>query len=230
MRRKRTLRLRLARPMAPRRQMFGLASGLTTLQNMVSGTCFAMGTSVLSSTIPQKLFSLPTPGVKSFFDCVRAQPLSANILVPHSRVEYVERRKVGGGSYDDKRSFQLTSHPAELTKKVTLLKHFKNYLLEHTPPGQETPSGGATIGSSMIYVKKWLRTRHAFIFRLSNKTIQVCRPHPLNRSRTAWCRVCVSESDIPGSLPRPHGDHPFVGGPRGDVHGQAAPPRNLPTR
>ena len=25
----------------------------------------------------------------------------------------------------------------------------------------------------MIYVKKWLRTRHAFIFRLSNKTIQV---------------------------------------------------------
>eukprot|EP01052_Picozoa_sp_SAG31_P036400 SAG31_NODE_4537_length_3156_cov_1.780831_3_plen_456_part_00 len=93
-----------------------------------------------------------------------------------SRVEYVERRKAGGGSYDDKRSFQLASHPAELTKKVTLLKHFKNYLLEHTPAGQEAPasaSNGGKDSGSMIYVKKWLRTRHAFIFRLSNKTIQV---------------------------------------------------------
>lgn len=89
-----------------------------------------------------------------------------------SRVEYVERRRVGGGgSYDDKRSFQMASHPTELTKKVTLLKHFKNYLLEHTtsPP----VASSASSSGSAIYVKKWLRTRHAFIFRLSNKTIQV---------------------------------------------------------
>jgi polo-like kinase 1 len=89
-----------------------------------------------------------------------------------SRVEYVERRRVGGGgSYDDKRSFQLTSHPSELTKKVTLLKHFKNYLLEHTSSQPESKPSSSH--SSAIYVKKWLRTRHAFIFRLSNKTIQV---------------------------------------------------------
>jgi len=87
-----------------------------------------------------------------------------------SHVEYVERRRVGGGgSYDDKKSFELAQHPTELTKKVTLLKHFKNYLMEHSPPAAEK----AAAGSSAIYVKKWLRTRHAFIFRLSNKTIQV---------------------------------------------------------
>ena len=87
-----------------------------------------------------------------------------------SHVEYVERRRVnGGGSYDDKRSFELAEHPSELTKKVTLLKHFKNYLMEHSPPASEK----AKPGSEAIYVKKWLRTRHAFIFRLSNKTIQV---------------------------------------------------------
>ena len=87
-----------------------------------------------------------------------------------SHVEYVERRRVGGGgSYDDKKSFELAQHPSELTKKVTLLKHFKNYLIEHSPPAAEK----AKATSSAIYVKKWLRTRHAFIFRLSNKTIQV---------------------------------------------------------
>ena len=65
-----------------------------------------------------------------------------------SQVEYIERRKVSGGSYDDKKSFQLAAHPQELTKKVTLLRHFKNYLLEHTPPGQEKPSSGSTSSGS----------------------------------------------------------------------------------
>ena len=64
----------------------------------------------------------------------------------------------------------MASHPTELTKKVTLLKHFKNYLLEHTT---QPDNRAAASASSAIYVKKWLRTRHAFIFRLSNKTIQV---------------------------------------------------------
>ena len=151
-----------------------------------------------------------------------------------SRVEYVERRKVGGGSYDDKRSFQLASHPAELTKKVTLLKHFKNYLLEHTPPGQEAPSAAGAGATSMIYVKKWLRTRHAFIFRLSNKTIQVrvrFRGTPVAAWPVPVVYHCLTGTRLPaGPLPRPHGDHSVVRSSRRHVHGQEAAPRHVPAR
>jgi polo-like kinase 1 len=57
-----------------------------------------------------------------------------------------------------------------LEKKVTLLNHFKSYLdqnfkkedIEH-----ERPSG------DLVYIKKWIKTRHAKLFRMSNKVVQV---------------------------------------------------------
>lgn len=73
----------------------------------------------------------------------------------------------------------LSSYPDVLKKKVTLLKHFRNYLLEQykedgdglLPPDGKT--GGGTTPTSLVYVKKWVRTRHAILFRLSDQTIQV---------------------------------------------------------
>jgi polo-like kinase 1 len=74
----------------------------------------------------------------------------------------------------------LSSYPNFLKKKVTLLKHFRNYLLEqYKEEGDEMwPAAGKTGGSSapptnLVYVKKWVRTRHAILFRLSDQTVQV---------------------------------------------------------
>jgi polo-like kinase 1 len=63
----------------------------------------------------------------------------------------------------------LTEFPKELQKKVTLLQHFRSYL--EGDIRQETGNEDGVVGS--VYVKKWMRTRHAIMFRLSNKIVQV---------------------------------------------------------
>ena len=85
----------------------------------------------------------------------------------------------------------MNNYPKDLQKKVTLLQHFKNYL-EGENPGtnkdEEKPTqvsednskkneenqGGEVTDKPFTYVKKWMRTRHAIMFRLSNKIVQVC--------------------------------------------------------
>ncbi len=106
--------------------------------------------------------------------------------------DYMERRS--SDRQDIGKEYTLTEYPKELQKKVTLLQHFRSYL-----EGSEKPKGGdptqmdlmqkqplaAPIMNSdedfpkqrkikeVVYVKKWMRTRHAIMFRLSNKVVQV---------------------------------------------------------
>ena len=87
----------------------------------------------------------------------------------------------------------MENFPKELQKKVTLLNHFKNYLEGETNASStsETQSDsnkektgenqaenqnqdGDKKDKPFTYVKKWMRTRHAIMFRLSNKIVQVC--------------------------------------------------------
>ena len=98
--------------------------------------------------------------------------------------QYIERKK------DDKdpdmrrmesqvETYTLSSYPESLKKKVTLLTHFRNYLMEQqkkaTEEGEEdlTHPSGLQEGADPVYVKKWIQTKHAIMFRLSNQTIQV---------------------------------------------------------
>jgi polo-like kinase 1 len=73
----------------------------------------------------------------------------------------------------------VSNFPEGLTKKVTLLKHFRNYLIEQQSKCDDMESncftGHETLHSAttMTYVKKWLRTKHAILFRLSNQTVQI---------------------------------------------------------
>jgi len=67
-------------------------------------------------------------------------------------------------------SYTINEYPKELQKKVTLLTHFRGYLdaaQKDLPPDQPTQK---TAGPP-VYVKKWMRTRHAIMFRLSNKIV-----------------------------------------------------------
>jgi len=60
-----------------------------------------------------------------------------------------------------------------MKKKVTLLSHFKSYL-EEQMTRQNTPidpQQNATDNQPYVYVKKWMKTKHAIMFRLSNKIV-----------------------------------------------------------
>ena len=62
----------------------------------------------------------------------------------------------------------------EINKKVTLLNHFKKYLLEEENEIIQTNEKYNINEKNYVYVKKWMRTKQAILFRLSNKIIQVC--------------------------------------------------------
>jgi polo-like kinase 1 len=106
---------------------------------------------------------------------------------------YIERRP------SDKQeiisSHTLSDYPKELQKKVTLLQHFRSYLEgdnnsnsnqreinfnninKNAPTIQDEENKFNDNNRKQqvyIYVKKWMRTRHAIMFRLSNKIVQVC--------------------------------------------------------
>ena len=82
----------------------------------------------------------------------------------------------------------MDNFPKDLQKKVTLLQHFKNYLdgennNDKKDEKEESNKDDNTkkeetekeLGEKpYTYVKKWMRTRHAIMFRLSNKIVQVC--------------------------------------------------------
>ncbi len=71
--------------------------------------------------------------------------------------------------------YTLTQYPDSLQKKVTLLKHFRNYLIEQHKRDDlgDIPESNSTLTSSTVFLKKWVRTKHAILFRLSNQTVQV---------------------------------------------------------
>jgi polo-like kinase 1 len=62
----------------------------------------------------------------------------------------------------------IASYPEELKKKVALLQYLKNYLETDTEK-----SVGENDIRLPVYVKKWMLTRHALIFRLSSRLVQV---------------------------------------------------------
>jgi polo-like kinase 1 len=102
--------------------------------------------------------------------------------------QYVERKRIAGDSISGTRRgepvvelFTLTDYPDKLQKKVTLLKHFRNYLFEQQKKTDEDDYGWSNTTSTssssrqkpMVYLKKWVRTKHAIFFRLSDSTVQI---------------------------------------------------------
>ena len=78
---------------------------------------------------------------------------------------YIQRK--GPERQDFGEDFDILEYPPEMSKKMNLLKVFRGHLEE----GGEL--GVSEVGGEVVYVKKWMRTRHAIIFRLSNHVVQV---------------------------------------------------------
>ena len=83
--------------------------------------------------------------------------------------EYIEKKP--GERIDSISKYTIKEYPQEreLQKKVTLLQHFRNYLYADTNKNDLNSEKDA----AFCYVKKWMKTKHAIMFRLSNKIVQV---------------------------------------------------------
>lgn len=69
------------------------------------------------------------------------------------------------------KKYTFLDYPTELKKKVSLFGHFKGYLY-----GQSENSflkGTTAPEKDLVYIRRWYRAKHAVIFRLSNKSVQV---------------------------------------------------------
>eukprot|EP00548_Thalassiothrix_antarctica_P014469 CAMPEP_0194168334 /NCGR_PEP_ID=MMETSP0154-20130528/3341_1 /TAXON_ID=1049557 /ORGANISM="Thalassiothrix antarctica, Strain L6-D1" /LENGTH=743 /DNA_ID=CAMNT_0038879457 /DNA_START=236 /DNA_END=2467 /DNA_ORIENTATION=- len=109
------------------------------------------------------------------------------VLEAHSNTfQYILRKKIDTNGVKTSEplceTYSLTKYPEVLQKKVTLLKHFRNYLIEQQNKSEDADE----IATSKIvkpnkknnnieltYLKKWVRTKHAILFRLSNDTVQI---------------------------------------------------------
>lgn len=96
---------------------------------------------------------------------------SSKILLqaPGQEFKYMERRSTE--REDTINSYSLTEYPKEILKKVTLLQHFKSCLTGDSTKIADIQQDDKN--KEMVYVKKWMKTSHANMFRLSNKTVQV---------------------------------------------------------
>ena len=89
------------------------------------------------------------------------------ILKPkQSAFFYVERNS---SKKDTAVKHDLNSIPEKLYKKFALLQHFKSYL----EADEESTCKDSEDEGELSYVKKWLRTKRAILFRFANKSVQV---------------------------------------------------------
>jgi len=145
-------------------QISGLSVGLIIHQNMVWDIYYPTGTQVYSSMTQLKYYWSLQQGI--------------SLVSPYSTYRhfiYVER--TGPERQDVITDYNLQDYPKELQKKVTLLQHFKNYLegeeLKDKRPNTTDIVTPSKHGFTSCYVKKWMRTKHAIMFRMNNKVVQV---------------------------------------------------------
>ncbi|XP_060754545.1 serine/threonine-protein kinase PLK1 [Neoarius graeffei] len=82
-------------------------------------------------------------------------------------LQYIDR--AGAESY-----LNVRSYPVALSKKITLLKYFRNYMSEHLlkAGANITPRDGDEL-ARLPYLRHWFRTKSAIVLHLSNGTVQI---------------------------------------------------------
>jgi len=98
------------------------------------------------------------------------------ILNPNTNMFYYIEKEIVDNKKEILNTYNLNNYPNVLKKKVILLEHFKNYLLNENKNENIIKTKKINENNNenepFTYVRKWLRTRHSFVFRLSNKVIQ----------------------------------------------------------
>lgn len=107
-------------------------------------------------------------------------------LIKNREIIYLEYIKHNLGEKKiNKFIFSINNYPTHLTKKVTLLNYFKSYLISERVSQlkkffeitilkiQNIENLETNNSNKIVYIQKWLKTKYAMIFRLSNNVIQV---------------------------------------------------------
>ena len=95
------------------------------------------------------------------------------IMNPNSSTFYYKEKSIIDNTKEIIEFHQMNNYPDVLKKKVTLLKHFKNYLLKDNENIIKTNKINENNNQNEPYthVIKWMKTEQATIFRLSNKIL-----------------------------------------------------------
>lgn len=110
---------------------------------------------------------------------------STKIILIGDRFDYITRRTQE--KPEVRSSYTFENYPEDLKKKVTLLRHFGVYMTSDVTEKKDGVIIGKSFlpdrlaqrplssssGDEVVYVKKWTRNRHAVLFQLSNKVVQV---------------------------------------------------------
>jgi polo-like kinase 1 len=158
------------------------------LQTIPSKTNFGMTGAIDGFSAPQKPTSANEIRVKKWVDYSSKYGLgyllsngqvgiyfndSTKIIVDTKtkNFNYMDRRPAD--KQDVVSTYNMDNYPDELKKKVTLVQHFRKYLEEDNKEDNNQIEEEYDAKYSGVYVKKWMRTKHALMFRLSNKIVQV---------------------------------------------------------
>ena len=89
-------------------------------------------------------------------------------------MEYYHPMKNSNGknnlNIDQQKKINTSNVPITYKKKMDILVYFKQYFKE--PKNKNTEISADINNTKTIYVQKWLRTKHAIFFKLSDGTVQ----------------------------------------------------------
>lgn len=97
---------------------------------------------------------------------------ATKVLLGRDECSFLYAARTQGESQDRVSAYTLTDFPKDLVKKVTLLQHFRSYL-DCENLHETRLEGSSAVPLESVFVKKWTKTKHAILFRLTNKAIQV---------------------------------------------------------
>lgn len=78
-----------------------------------------------------------------------------------------------GRTVMNRHAYTLTKYPDSLKKKVSLLSHFKKYMQENLYKSNKFSNENLETTVNLPFLLKYIRTKHAVVFRLTNRVIQV---------------------------------------------------------
>ena len=95
------------------------------------------------------------------------------ILNPNTSTFYYKERSIIDNTKEIIEFHQLNNYPDVLKKKVTILKHFKDYLLKDNENIIKTNKVNENNNQNepYTYVFRWMKTEQVTMFRLSNKIV-----------------------------------------------------------
>eukprot|EP00158_Paraphelidium_tribonemae_P004713 Partr_v1_DN26925_c0_g1_i2_m7078 putative Polo-like kinase len=87
--------------------------------------------------------------------------------------EYLEYAKGTEKTVMNRQGHRMDNFPEAMQKKVTLLKYFKSYMQDNLSKASQHCFVDTTKNTNLNFLVKFMRTKHAVMFRLTNNIVQI---------------------------------------------------------